>query len=239
MRSQEESQFYQKLRASLKLPLSFLALLWIVHLVQHLLGLNFASYGILPRHSTGLTGVITAPLIHGSFLHLLNNSLPFLVTSVLILFFYRRVAIIAFMAIYLLTGVMVWFMAKSAFHIGLSGVVYGLVSFIFFSGVFRRSLQSMVLAMVVAFLYSGMIYGIFPTQPGVSWESHLLGGIVGTLVAFLFRNSRDPEEEDPQESGDDDYEESHFFSRDVFELTKEERGRREQEWNWTENNSLE
>ena len=184
-------------------------------------------YGVYPRTLGGLRGIFLSPFIHGSLHHLFSNSIPLFVLLFMTLFFYRRVAFSSIMLIYILTGLGVWAFARPyVYHIGASGVVYGLVSFVFWTGIFRRNLKSVVLALIVTTLYSGYFLGVLPNQEGISWESHLIGGIVGILVAFLFKNSieidenkRDPwaNEENPE----------YFLPRDAFEKTLEERRREE------------
>src|SRR5690606_37006837 len=192
-------------------PLYILMVMWILEVAKHILGIQTAEYGILPRYFSGLKGIITGPFIHGSFGHLLNNSVPFLVGATIIIYFYQRISLLAISLIWILTGALVWFFAKTAFHIGASGVVYGMISFIFWAGFFNRDRQSIVLSLVILFIFSGMFYGVLPNQPGVSWESHLLGGLVGILVAFLLRSPKvedEPWDEEPPK---------YFFKEDTFE----------------------
>jgi len=147
------------------------------------------------------------------------------------LFFYRKVAFSSIFLIYLLTGIGVWAFGRAhVFHIGASGVVYGLVSFVFWTGIFRRNLKSVVLALMVTILYSGYFLGILPNQEGISWESHLIGGIVGILVAFLFKNSIEIDEHKEDPWLNEDEKPDYFLPRDIFEKTKEERKR--EEWKY-------
>ena len=194
-----------------KWPLFLLLVMWVLETLEHITGLQFANYGILPRYVSGLTGIITSPFIHGSYSHLLNNSIPFLVGATLIIYFYQRVSFAVITMIWVLTGLLVWIFAKPAFHIGASGVVYGMISFIFWAGVFNRDRQSIVLSLVILFMYSGMFYGVLPNQPGVSWESHLLGGLVGILTAYVFRI---PKEEDPWDEEEDP---KPYFQKNTFD----------------------
>ena len=132
----------------------------------------------------------------------------------------------AFWMIYLLTGLAVWIFARPVSHIGASGVIYGLVSFIFWNGIFRRSLRSIMLAAIVVILYSGMFMGILPEQEGISWESHLLGSIVGIFTSFWFKSELEEEEvrrEDDPFADDRDQEKQFFLPRGIFEKTKAER----------------
>lgn len=227
-----------KLIKSLRLPLRFIIALWAIHIFQFVAGWSFAYLGIFPRSVEGLKGILFAPLIHGDFMHLLNNSIPLFATSALILFFYPRVAIRSFVMIYLLTGLAVWlfgnlvFAERVAYHIGASGVVYGLVSFIFWTGVFRRNLKSIVLGLLVAFYYSGMFLGILPNQEGISWESHLLGGLVGIFVAFWYKDELEADEAPVKyswEEEDANENQSYFLDRDVFEKTRDQRLREQRD----------
>lgn len=193
-------------------PLILLMFMWAIRIFESVTRISMGSYGILPRRLSGLKGILTAPLIHGSYSHLFNNTIPFLVASVVIVFFYKRISGLVIALIWLITGFLVWLFAKPAYHIGASGVVYGMVSFIFWTGLFNRDRKSIVLALIMLFLYSGMFIGILPDQPGISWESHLLGGLTGILVAYLFRIPReeDPEEEDAPPAAP-------FFRSDTFQ----------------------
>jgi hypothetical protein len=133
----------------------------------------------------------------------------------------------AFWIIYLFTGLSVWLFARPVSHIGASGVVYGLVAFIFWNGIFRRSIRSIILAVVVTMLYSGMFMGILPQQEGISWESHLFGALVGVVTAYWFRGVLEDEEAevaavDPfaDERG---VEKVPFLPPDAFDKTKAQR----------------
>ncbi len=214
-----EKSFKHKVVSSIKIPSFFLLILWTIQTVQAVTGFSFARWGIYPLHEEGLIGVISSPMIHGSWMHLINNSFPFFVGFSLMLFFYRRVALKSFVLIYLLTGSLVWLFGKPAFHIGLSGVDYGIISFLFWGGVFRRNIQSIAVALTVVFLYSGMLYGVLPNQPGISWESHLFGAIVGGVIAYLFRNQLEPNQMPTPELAEP-YEETYFFEKDLFEKEK-------------------
>jgi len=208
---------------ALKFSVPIVCVLWLVHTVNFLTGNHLGHWGIFPRELDGLKGIITAPFIHGSWEHLFSNSAPFLVTTTLIHFFYRKAAWPSFIFIYLLTGALVWMFGRSVYHIGASGVVYGLVSFIFWSGVFRRNIKSIVLALIVTILYSGYLQGIIPFQDGISWESHLIGGLVGILVAFWFRGMIELDEEDRDPWANENMDTEYYLPRDTFDMTREER----------------
>lgn len=210
---------------SIKLPLAFVGLWWVIQLMQYVFELEFGYLGIYPLSLSGLKGIFIAPMIHGDFSHLIHNSIPFLVLSTMILFFYRSVALRSFIMIYLLTGIAVWVGARSVFHIGASGVVYGLMTFVLGNGLFRRNIKSIVLALSVFIFYSGMLVGVLPNQEGISWESHLFGALVGLFVAFFYKEEIEEDELDEEIIEDDiaDADRPFFLERDVFEMTREER----------------
>lgn len=212
---------------SLMFSVGFLLLLWTVKILEWALGVEFGMFGILPRTLIGSMGIITAPLIHGDFVHLLSNTFPLVLLVIAIFYFYNRIALEVFLWIYVMTGVWVWIAARNAYHIGASGIAYGLVAFLFFSGLFRRDSRSVTISLVVIFMYSGMLFGLIPNAEGVSWESHLLGSIAGTFCAFYFRNSegsdlynpiitkKDLEEEVNDDNQNDNLEDSYFQNENV------------------------
>jgi membrane associated rhomboid family serine protease len=210
---------------SIRFPLFVVAVIWLVQLYQWAAGFDPGMYGIMSRRVWGLQGILTGPLVHGSWGHLASNTFPLFVLTAMTLYFYRKVAMRAFWTIYLLTGVSVWLFARPVSHIGASGVVYGLVSFIFWNGIFRRSLRSIMLAAIVMILYSGMFMGILPEQEGISWESHLLGSLVGIFTSFWFKSELEEEEERPEDpfAAERNQEKQYFLPGDVFEKTKAER----------------
>ncbi|NUQ24033.1 MAG: rhomboid family intramembrane serine protease [Saprospiraceae bacterium] len=215
---------------SLWISLQLVGVLWIIQGLQWLLHAEWGIFGIYPREIFGLRGVVLAPLIHANFGHLLANTPPLFVLSAMVLFFYRRVAAPAMVMIYLLTGLAVWTFARPVFHIGASGVVYGLVAFVFWNGIFRRNIRAIALALIVVFYYGSMFMGILPGQDGVSWESHLLGGLAGIFTAYWFKNRSEKEEirEPYSWEKEEQLPPGAFFDPDVFDKTKAER-RKERE----------
>ncbi len=203
--------------------------LWAIHIFQIATQISLAWLGVYPRDWDGAIGIFTAPLIHGDLAHLMSNSVPFLVTATMLFFFYRKIAWQSFAVIYILTGALVWLFGRQVFHIGASGVVYGLVAFIFWSGIFRRDLKSIILALIVTILYSGMVAGVLPNQEGISWESHLLGAFAGIFTAYVFRKgvkSADDEDDhidnrklfyNKDDFKVDDSEKDYFLDRDTFD----------------------
>ena len=196
------------------------ALLLTIHIFKYSSGLSLTQWGVFPREVNGMIGVITSPLVHGSWGHLVSNCVPLLVTTSIIHFFYKRVAVSSFFLIYFLTGAAVWMFGRSVYHIGASGVVYGLIAFIFWTGVFRRNVKSIVLSLVVIILYAGYLEGIVPFQEGISWESHLLGAVVGLIIAFFLKGLIEKDEVPHDPWADEALIDSeYFFKRDIFERT--------------------
>ena len=186
----DESKFYRKkLLLNLIIPGVFVFFLWMIKIIEVLFDIDLSGFGIYPQTTRGLPGLLFSPLIHADFGHLFNNSLPLFFLGVALFYFYSEVAVRVFILTYILTGLMVWVAGRNAWHIGASGLVYGLASFLFFSGIIRRHFRLIALSMLVVFLYGSMVWGIFPgTYKNVSWESHMLGFFVGIILAVAYRN---------------------------------------------------
>lgn len=217
----------------LRNPIQLIVVLWLVHVAQFFFNLD--DWGIYPRALDGLQGIFLGPLVHANLGHLFNNSVPLFVLTCIISYFYPRVALRTFAMIYVCTGILVWLFANGgAYHVGISGVVYGLVSFVFFTGIFRKSVQSIILSLLTLSLYSGMFEGILPGQPHISWESHLFGAIVGIFVAFYYRTELEEQEEleleNKKPSATIPYaQRPFFFAQDTFEMTREARWQKQLE----------
>ena len=149
--------------------------------------LNFTKAGILPRNLSGLKGVLCAPFIHSDTNHLFNNSIPLFVLLSFLIYFYRAVYIKVLFFGGLLSGLLTWLIAREAFHIGASGIVYLLFSFVFFSGIIKKQFQLVAVSLIVIFLYGSMVWYVFPIKEGISWEGHLSGFVVGLIFAFMFK----------------------------------------------------
>jgi len=191
--------------SNLLTPLLFPIALWIVHLLSLLFAEDLSRLGLLPRNLLGLLGIFTSPLIHADFSHLISNTIPLIVLGYIIFYFYPKVSYMLFIFIYFFTGLLVWIFARQVFHIGASGIVYGFVSFLFFSGIFRKDNTSIALALVITFLYGGLVWGMIPGWKGISWESHLFGAITGLIAAYLFRKIDPPTKKYDWEDEPDDF----------------------------------
>ncbi|MDX2442576.1 MAG: rhomboid family intramembrane serine protease [Bacteroidales bacterium] len=177
----------KKLGISLIFPVAFLLAIWLVWFVEITLDLDFSRYGIFPRKLSGLKGIVFSPLIHADIKHLFNNSIPLLVLTAAIFYFYSSLAFRIFFLTWLMGGIWVWFGGREAYHIGASGLIYGFAAFLFVSGVIRNYIPLLAISMLVVFLYGSLIWGIFPIKPQISYESHMLGAIAGVVLAFHYR----------------------------------------------------
>ena len=175
------------IRHSIAFALFFVLLFWLVRILEEVFDLSLYKGGIYPLHLKGIPGIITSPFIHSGFGHLISNSVPFALLLFFLVYYYRSLSYRIFIQIYLLSGLCVWLAGREAWHIGASGVVYGLAAFHFTSGVIRNDLRLLVISIVVVFLYGGMVWGMMPIKPEISWESHLWGGISGLLLAFFYK----------------------------------------------------
>lgn len=178
----------KKLLLSMLIPMVFIILLWLIRFLESQLDISFYFLGIYPLESRGLPGIITSPFIHNDWEHLLNNTIPLFVLGTVVFYFYSDIAFIISGMSWLLTGLFVWIAGRESWHIGASGLVYSLASFLFFSGIIRKYFRLMALSLLVVFLYGSMVWGMFPLiDIHVSWESHMLGAGAGLILAVLYR----------------------------------------------------
>jgi len=189
---------------SLIFPALFILIIWIVKISEVLLEKDFGFLGIFPQKAKGLIGILTAPLIHSDFQHLIANSVPLLILGTGVFYFYNKIALKVFFLSYLIANIWIWFGARQAYHIGASGLVYSFASFLFFSGIISKNAKLIAISLLVIFLYGSMIWGVLPIQPHISWESHLLGAIAGGVLAFYYKNQGPPPKKYSWEFEDDE-----------------------------------
>ena len=170
-------------------PILFVLIIWIVFWFEVRFGFDFNHWGIYPRTFKGLRGVLFSPFIHSDMEHLYHNSIPLLVLSAALFYFYHKISWKVLGYGILLSGLLTWFIGRPANHIGASGLIYVLMSFTLFKGIFSRHYRLIALSMLVIFLYGSMIWYVFPIKEKMSWEGHLSGLIVGFLFALYFRKS--------------------------------------------------
>jgi membrane associated rhomboid family serine protease len=176
---------------SAAIPMRLVFIMWGLFLFDYMIPyIQLNAFGIIPRTVFGLIGVITSPMLHGSFPHLMSNTIPLLFLGTVLFFFYSGIAEAVFLRAYFWTNILVWLFAREANHIGASGLVYGLAFFLIFFGIFRRDFMSIFISIIVLLLYGGVFYGVLPTDPRVSWESHLGGALVGVSTAVTYSRQK-------------------------------------------------
>lgn len=175
-------------RLALKLATGFVVLLWLIHVANWVFGLGLTQFGVRPRSIDGLAGIAFGPLLHTSFSHLFSNSLPLLVLGTMMLHLYPSSSLRVLPLLHAGPGLIVWLFGRASIHVGASGLVYGLAAYIFLSGVLRRDRRAIAATLLVGFLYGGMVWGVLPIQPGVSWETHLAAALIGIALAIRYRD---------------------------------------------------
>ena len=210
MNESQESYFTiekKRMRIAFVPTIVLVCLLWLIYILDSSLTLQLYQYGVYPLKMKGLPGVFLSPLIHHSAKHLLSNTLPLLVLMWCLYYFYSAIAHKTFLLLWLLSGLLTWTIGREAWHIGISGVIYSLSFFLFFSGIFRRHIPLIAISLIVAFLYGSTVWNMMPwsiyLDANVSWEGHLAGGISGLIIALIFYK-HGPQK--PQKNWIDEYE---------------------------------
>jgi membrane associated rhomboid family serine protease len=185
-------------------PVIYISAIWIVFGLQQIFPIE-DYLALYPRNTNYLMGIYTTVFLHGSFLHLVSNSLPLLGSMLALFYFYKEIAFPVLLINHIGSGILIWLFARPAFHIGASGLVYALVLFLLISGLVRKNRALSFLALAVLSIQSGLLWGILPQDNGISWESHLLGGLVGVLSALGFKN-KGPKPDAPFQWNEEDEE---------------------------------
>jgi membrane associated rhomboid family serine protease len=177
---------------AVRIAFGFVALLWLIQLANWGLDVGPEQFGIRPRKLDGLVGILFAPLLHGSFEHLIANSVPLVVLGTVMLLLYPHAAPKVLPAVYLGPGLAVWLFARGGTHIGASGLVYGLMSYILVAGLIRRDRRAIAASLLVCFMYGALVWGVLPIQQRVSWETHLAAAVIGVVMAIALRRLDQP-----------------------------------------------
>lgn len=193
------------------IPIVYVVFIWVIYWIEIQFEFNFNKFGVFPRTLQGFRGVFLTHFIHSNTSHLFNNSIPLFVLLSCLFYFYKNVAYKILLIGGFLTGFLTWIIARDSFHIGASGIVYLLFSFIFFSGIIRKHFRLVALSLIIIFLYGSMIWYVFPIKEGMSWEGHLSGFIIGILFSIIYRKNGIVKEE-------------HQFTKTEFDLLFDENG---------------
>ena len=170
-------------------PILFVLLIWIIFWAEFRFGFDLKSLGIYPRTLKGLSGVVFSPFLHSDIQHLYHNTIPLFVLSAALFYFYRSIAWQVILLGILISGLLTWIIGRPAYHIGASGLIYVLMSFTLFKGIFSKHFRLIALSLIVVFLYGSMLWYVFPIKERMSWEGHLSGLIVGLFFALIYRKS--------------------------------------------------
>ena len=203
-----------KLKISAKVfivPIVYVVAIWLIYWIEIYYSFNFNKYGVYPRTLEGFRGVFLTHFIHSDTNHLFNNSIPLFVLLCSLFYFYKDIALKILLYGGFFTGLITWIIARDSYHIGASGIVYLLFSFVFFSGIIRKHFRLVALSLIIIFLYGSMIWYVLPIKEGMSWEGHLSGFLTGFLFAFIFRKKGIVKNE-------------HQFTKTEFDLLFDENG---------------
>ncbi len=194
----------KKIFYSLLFPALILLVIWGIKLFEYFDNTSLSYLGVYPRKVEGLIGLITSPLIHGDFYHLINNTIPFLVLYSLIYYFYRNISFRILLFTWLFSGLFVWVFGRTSHHIGLSGVIYGLFGFLLLTGFLKKQNQLLAISFMVIFVYGSMVWGIFPEKREISWEGHMGGFLAGMAMALIYRKKGPQQKKFDWQEDDDD-----------------------------------
>lgn len=184
------------MKKNINITLIAVAVLWAIFILNYIVFFfDFRSLGIRPRTVGGLVGIAASPFLHGSLSHIISNSIPFVILLFTLLTFYKKIWIEVSFFSALIGGLMVWILARGGTnHIGMSGVIFSYIAFFITSGILRRNIKTLSIAVVVFFLYGfSLLRGIIPGQEGISWEGHLFGAIAGVIIAWVYKDKNKEE----------------------------------------------
>ena len=165
--------------------LIFVSILWIIKILDTIIAYDLLQLGLLPRTFSGLKGIIFAPLLHANYLHIISNTIPIAVLLLALLTFYKEQAFGAILGGVLIGGGLVWIFARSAYHVGISGLIYSLSAFLIAAGFYKKDVKSILISIIIIILYGGLIWGILPGRFWVSWEGHFFGAVAGVVMAYV------------------------------------------------------
>ncbi|MBT8184108.1 MAG: rhomboid family intramembrane serine protease [Eudoraea sp.] len=182
-----EENYFRFSNSVLLAPMLAVLMIWTVFWVEIRFQVNLNHFGIYPRTVSGLKGILLSPFLHGSIDHLYNNTMPVAILTAALFYFYRGISIRVLLFGLLISGGLTWLIGRPSFHIGASGLIYVLASFIFFKGIFTKYYRLVALSLGVVFIYGSMLWYMFPIKDGISWEGHLSGFVTGLILAVSLK----------------------------------------------------
>lgn len=203
MESQDDKRL---LLGSAIIPMILVAVMWIVKIIEVVFHLDFSFLGIKPVSVEGLPGIFLFHFLHGDWEHLFANTVPMLVLGTSLYYFYRPIANKILLILMFSTGLITWCLARSGVHIGASALTYGLTFFLMLSGFIRREKKTIIISLIVVFLYGSLVWGLYPKyaiENNISWEGHLSGFVMGIVLAYYYRKEGPQREEYVWEEDDD------------------------------------
>ncbi|WP_281643875.1 rhomboid family intramembrane serine protease [Bacteroides zoogleoformans] len=187
----------RKMALATAIPLFLLFILYILKVLEIGMNWDFTHLGVYPMERRGVFGIFAYPLVHSGFKHLMANTIPLFFLAWCLFYFYRHIASYIFFSIWIGCGILTFLIGKPGWHIGASGIIYGLAFFLFLSGILRRHVPLIAISLLVTFLYGGLVWNMFPqfVRTNISWEGHISGAIAGTLsaIGFMHRGPQRPE----------------------------------------------
>lgn len=184
--AKEDKKELKKFIQATYLPLTFVAVLVGMKLLEMGLGVRFTEMGVFPKRFSGLIGVLTSPLVHADWEHLGGNSIPLLVLGTLFIYFHRSKSIEILMVLYAVSGLWLWLFGRPVYHIGASGIVYALAAYLITYGFVLRNPATLSITFLVILFYGSLIWYVLPIKEGMSWEAHLCGALTGILYAIYY-----------------------------------------------------
>ena len=207
----ENENQLKKSTSFLIIPIVYVIAIWVIYWIEINFDFNFNKFGVYPRTFVGFRGVFLTHFIHSNTNHLFNNSIPLFVLLSSLFYFYKKVAYKVLLIGGFLTGLLTWVIARESFHIGASGIVYLLFSFVFFSGIIKKHYRLVALSLIIIFLYGRLIWYVLPIKDGMSWEGHLSGFLTGFILSIIYRKKGIVKEQ-------------HHFQETDFDLLFDENG---------------
>lgn len=180
---------FKRMIVATVIPLFLIFILYMIKILEIGMDWDFTRMGVYPLQQKGVFGIFAHPLIHSGFRHLFANTIPLFFLSWCLFFFYKGIAPFIFFSLWIGCGLLTFLIGKPGWHIGASGMIYGLAFFLFFSGLLRKHIPLIAISLLVTFIYGGLVWNMFPffAKASTSWEGHLSGAIAGLLCAVAFQ----------------------------------------------------